>query len=113
MGKLINNPIAYTFAGIALVLALLCLFIGLHFSQTLQLIFIPYTYDITRGVGATGAKIFSIVLASLQIILIAMTVVASYLDKALTRRVIWGLGATLVVVYFTLTALGYLINNFH
>ena len=113
MGTLIRNPIVYTFAAIGATLLLLSIFVGVHLSQTLQLIFVPYTYDITHGVGATGSKIYSVVLGAAQVGLITLTTLGIKLENTVTRRVVWSVGVVLVTIYFVIMVLGYLINNFH
>jgi hypothetical protein len=113
MGTLFRNPIICTFAGIGAALLLLSIFIGLHLSQTLQLIFVPYTYDITHGVGATGAKIYSAALGVAQVGLITLATFGVKLEKTITRRVVWSIGVVLVIIYFVIMVLGFLINNFH
>ncbi len=113
MGTLIRNPIVYTFAAIAAALLFLSIFIGLHLSQTLQLIFVPYTYDITHGVGATGSIIYSVALGTAQVGLITLTTLGVRLENTVTRRVVWSIGIVLVTIYFVIMVLGYLINNFH
>ena len=113
MGTLIRNPITYTFAAIGAILLAISLFIGVAPSQTLQLIFVPYTYDITHGVGATGARIFSVGLGIGQLALIMLTAFGVKLDSVVTRRVVWGVGVVLVITYLVIMVLGFLINNFH
>ena len=113
MGTLIRNPITYTFAAIAATLLVISLFIGVHLSQTLQLIFVPYTYDITYGVGAMGSKIYSVGLGAGQVVLIWLTTLGVKLENTVTRRVVWSIGVVLVITYFVIMVLGFLINNFH
>ena len=119
MGTLIRNPIVYTFAATGVTLLLLSVLIGVRLPQTLQLIFVPYTYDITYGVGATGSIVYSVTLGIAQVGLIALTTLGAKLENALARRVVWSrravwsIGVILVVVYFLIVVLGYLINNFH
>lgn len=113
MGTLIRNPIAYTFAAIAVSLFVVAIFLGVRPSQTLQLIFVPYSYDITHGVGATGSKIYSIALGAAQIGLITLTTFGIKLENIFARRVVWSIGVVLVIIYFAVVAFGYLINNFH
>lgn len=113
MGTLIRNPIVYTFAAIGGALILLSLFLGLHPSQSLQLIFVPYTYDITHGVGSTGSKIYAIVLGAVQITLVVLTMLGVRLANVVARRFVWGIGVVLATVYFVVMVLGFLINNFH
>ena len=113
MSTLIRNPIVYTFAAIGVILLFLAISLGLHLSQTLQLIFIPYTYDITHGVGATGTKMYSVALGVAQVGLITLTALGAKLENTVARRIVWSLGVVLVTIYFVVMALGYLINNFH
>ncbi len=113
MRTLIRNPIVYAFAATGAVLLLISIFIGVHLLQTLQLIFVPYTYDITRGVGATGSTIYAAALGFAQAGLITLIILGVKLKSTITRRLVWGLGVVLVIVYFVVMVLGYLINNFH
>ncbi len=113
MSTLIRNPIVYAFAITAALLLLLSVFIGVHLLQTLQLIFVPYTYDITHGVGAAGSKIYAAALGAAQIGLIALTFLGVKIEETMTRRIVWSLGVVLVIAYFVFMVLGYLINNFH
>lgn len=92
---------------------LLSVLIGVRLPQTLQLIFVPYTYDITYGVGATGSIVYSVTLGIAQVGLIALTTLGVRLEKTLARRVVWSIGIVLVIGYFLIMVLGYLINNFH
>ena len=113
MRTLIRNPVVYTFTAIGTSLLLLSLFLGIHFSQALQLIFAPYTYDTTYGLGVTGSKIYSAILGVAQISLIMLTTLGAKLENTLARRVVWSVGAALVTIYFVIMALGYVINHFH
>lgn len=113
MGILIRNPIVYTFAAIAVSLFIVAIFLGVGPSQTLQIIFVPYSYDITHGVGATGSRIYSIALAVAQIGLITLTICGVKLENIIARRAVWSIGVILVIIYFAVVVLGYLINNFH
>jgi hypothetical protein len=113
MGTLIRNPIIYTFAAIGATLLLLSIFVGIHLAQTLQLIFVPYTYDITHGVGETGSKIYSLILGAAQVVLITLIALGVKFENTVTRRIVWSIGIALVIIYFIILVLGYLINNFH
>lgn len=110
---LIRNPIVYAFAAMAAVLLLLSVFIGVQLVQTLQLILVPYTYDITHGVGATGSAIYAAVLGAAQLGMITLTILGGKIERTITRRFVWSIGVVLVVAYFVVTVLGFLINNFH
>ena len=113
MREPIKNPICYTFLGIASVLLLAGILLGVQISQSLQLIFIPYTYDITRGVGRSGAAIYSGVLAVAQISLLVLAIIGSESQSTIKRRFVWGVGILLVVIYYVFMLLGYLANNLH
>ena len=113
MSRPIKNPIVITFAALGAALMLTSILVGVPISQALQLIFVPYTYDITHGVGATGSKIYAATLGVMQLILIVLTISGVKSEGAVARRIIWGIGILLVIIYFVIIVLGYLINNFH
>lgn len=113
MSTLVKNPIVYTFAAIGATLLVLSIFLGLRFSEALQLIFVPYTYDISHGVGAAGSKIYAMTLIVVQFMLAALTLLGIRLENIVARRFVWVIGVLLAMVYFVAMALGYLINNFH
>ena len=79
----------------------------------LQHLILPYTVDISRGVGETGAATFRGVtfLAQLLIALFILLVVKA---KATGPRVVLSIfGILFVVIYFLVVAFGYIMPRFH
>ena len=108
-----NNPIAYAFCGIALVLLLSSLSFGVNLADYFQLLFAPYTYDMSRGVGDTLASIIATGLLVIQILLVLMIVSLHKMESVPIRRTLWGFGVVVGAVYFVVTTFGCLISNFH
>lgn len=108
-----KNPIAYTFGGIAFILLSFSVFNGVKAADSFQLVFAPYTYDMSGGVGDTLANYIAAALLAIQIGLVTMAASVHKLSNILLRRTLWGFGVVLVIVYFVVTILGFLITGFH
>lgn len=100
-----KNPIAFTFAVLAVACILLAVFAGGDVAGTLQLIFVPYSYDASYSFGKTLAGYIATALLVIQIILIAMLTLVHKVSNTVFRRTLWGFGVVLVVIYFTVMIL--------
>lgn len=112
MKKILQNPIAISFLAIGLPLFLFGLFTGFGL-QVLQLLFVPYTYDYSRGVGKLADQWLSGGLFVLQAIVVAMAFSTPSVSRVVLRRALWAFGILLVVVYLLVTILAYVSTGIH
>ena len=79
----------------------------------LQHLILPYTVDISRGVGEAGASIFRGVTFLAQF-LVALFVLAVVNAKAPGQRIVLSIfGILFVVMYSLIVAFGYVMPRFH
>ncbi|MEQ9450803.1 MAG: hypothetical protein RJQ07_04380 [Pseudomonadales bacterium] len=108
-----NNPIVKTFVGFGGALLILSVFAGVNPLEVLQLIAVPYTYDISNGLGQLGARIFAGAMLATQALLVTLIALGNKTKNESTKRFIWVGGVILVVAYFVVLSLGFLLNLFH
>lgn len=108
-----ENPIVNTFVGFGGALLILSVFAGVNPLEVLQLIAVPYTYDISNALGQLGARVFAGAMLAAQIVLITLIALGNKTNNESTKRFIWVGGVILAVIYFVVLSLGFLLNNFH
>lgn len=109
--SIFRNPISYSiyFFVVLLVIA----GIGASPLTVLQHLFLPYTVDISRGVGDVGASIFRAVTLFLQFLIGLFAVLLTNAEKTGQRIVISIVGILLVAIYFLIVVFGYIMPRFH
>lgn len=113
MGKLVSNPVALAFVVIAFPLLVSPLITGMEMGDVVQLVFAPYSYDMSDGYGKDGARLISKVLLGIQLAYLVIMLFASKLSNAISRRMLWVIGVLLVVIYFGFMIFVYIISGFH
>lgn len=106
-----RNPISYCIYCVVGILVLAG--IGEAPLVVLQHLVLPYTVDISRGIGEAGASIFRAVTFSVQFLVILFIVLVVNAKKAGQRIVLSIFGILFVVVYFLVVVFGYVIPRFH
>ncbi|MEQ8691351.1 MAG: hypothetical protein RIC89_11015, partial [Pseudomonadales bacterium] len=87
-----KNPIVNTFIGFGGALLILSVFAGVNPLEVLQLIVVPYTYDISNGLGQLGARIFAGAMLATQVVLITLIALGNKTNNESTKRFIWASG---------------------
>lgn len=106
-----RNPVSYT-AYIAIAILVLASR-GESLPVVLQHIFVPYTVDVSRGVGDAGASIFRVVVFLSQAIIAIFLLLVANANEGGTRTVLSVLGVVSVICYTLLIAFGYVMPRFH
>ncbi len=109
--SILRNPVSY-----ATYLAFGTLFLaslGESPLVVLQHLLLPYTVDISRGVGDAGATIFRAVVFLAQALVVMAVLLLVHADKARNRALISAFGILFVLVYSVTVAFGYVIPRLH
>jgi len=106
-----RNPISYS------IYALFGILVLLSFGESpllvLQHLIVPYTVDVSRGVGDEGAKVFRAITFLVQA-LIAVSILLVVNAKSGGQRIgISIVGVILAIMYVLIVVLGYILPRFH
>ena len=85
MRILFVNPIAICFALLASVLLIIVIVLGGNLGEAVTMIFTPYLSDITERFGKGGEIFIQAISAIAQIVMIALIVVLSSLEKKVRK----------------------------
>ncbi len=111
MRSVFRNPVSYS-------IYFACSFlIVISFGEAplvvLQHIFLPYTLDIYRGVGETGATIFRAIVFLAQSLVILFVLLVSNSEAPGKRIILSVFGILFVFVYFMIVTFGYVVPRLH
>lgn len=109
--SLFRNPVSYCIYFFVGVLALASFWEAPLI--VLQHLFLPYTVDVSRGVGDVGASIFRAVTFVMQLLVILFVVLVAYANKTGHRIVLSIFGILFVVLYFLIVVFGYVVPGLH
>jgi len=109
--SIFRNPVSY------------CIYVAcgtlliLSFGESLRVVFqhliLPYTVDISRGVGSEVAKVFRAVTFLLQFLVIGSVLLVANAKSKGQRVVLSIIGILLVVLYFLVVVFGYVVPRLH
>ena len=109
--SILRNPVSYATYVAFGVLFLASL--GESPFVVLQHLLLPYTVDISRGVGEAGASIFRAVVFLAQALVVMSILLLVHADKARNRVLLSAFGILFVFVYSVVVAFGYVMPRFH
>ena len=111
MYSLARNPVSYS------IYAFVILFVFIVFGESpiivLQHIFLPYTVDVSRGIGDMGAPVFRAVAMISQCLMFLFVYLVTRLQPDRKRVVFSVLGIFFVASYFLIVVFGYVMPRFH
>ena len=108
-----RNPVLWCLAAGSLVLLIAGIALGESVGVLVRHLLIPYSVDITRGVGRDGALWFRSLSLGLQALVAAAAFARSRATASDTRFSWSTAGVALTALYFILIVLGYLAPRFH
>lgn len=111
MYSLIRNPISYAIYAFVVVFAIISF--GESPTLVMQHIFIPYTVDVSRGIGETAASVFRIVVLISQCIMFLFVYAVTKLQSRRNRIIVSVIGIFFVALYFLIVAFGYVMPRLH
>lgn len=106
-----RNPVSYSFYVLFGTLTILSF--GEEPLIVLQHLLLPYTVDVSHGVGSIGAKIFRAVTFLLQFLVLGSVLLVVNVKTSSKRVVFSILGILLVLMYFLAVVLGYIAPRLH
>ena len=111
MRSIFRNPVSYS-------IYFACSFlIVIGFGEAplvvLQHLLLPYTLDISRGVGETGATMFRAIVFLAQSLVILFVLLVSNSEASGKRITLSVVGILLVFVYFLVVTFGYVVPRLH
>lgn len=111
MYSLIRNPIAYSIYAFAV------FFVVITYGESpilvMQHIFIPYTVDVSHGIGETASSVFRVVVMISQCLMLLFAYMVTKLQSHSDRLVFSVFGILFVALYFLIVAFGYVMPRLH
>lgn len=111
MYSVVRNPISYSFYIFA------CIFLVISFGESLALVaqhvFLPYTVDVSRGIGDIAAMFFRVLVFVSQLLTGLLVYMVSKLPASSKRSLCSVVGIFFVIVYFLSVTVGYISPRLH
>lgn len=87
--------------------------LGASIGEIAQHIFLPYSVDITRGVGKQGATVFRAISLVLQLAVIGSVVARCNSQEKKVNALLSAVGVLLTSMYFIVLAVAYILPRLH
>ena len=111
MHSLARNPVSYS------LYAFVVLFAVISFGESpilvLQHVLVPYTVDISRGIGNAGVPVFRAVAMMSQCLMCFFIYMASRHQSKSRRLAFSVIGICFVILYFLIVAFAYVMPRLH
>lgn len=111
MYSVVRNPISYSFYAFSVIFVVISF--GESMSLVAQHIFLPYTIDVSRGIGDMADRLFCVWAIILQILVFLSVYVVTRLPPNNKRFLCSVIGVFFVVVYFLILTIGYVTPRLH